>query len=254
MCRILGQSRSSQRYTSRKIDDSEIRLSVIRLALQYGGYGYRKVEGLLRAEGVIINHKRVERIWREEGLKVPKRQKKRKRLHTNQNSCVLQKALYPNHIWSYDFVADKLSNGRKYRILTVIDEYTRECLTCEARLAIGSYEVVEVLTKLVKLHGKPESIRSDNGPEFTSKYITTFLSDIDVKMLLIYPGSPWENGFNERFNGSLRAELLNLESFDSIVEAQIVINKFVQTYNNIRPHASLNYQTPIQFKQAITQN
>jgi len=217
---------------------------IIKLASQYGRYGYRKITALLQADGWRVNHKRVERIWREEGLKVPKRQAKRGRLYFNDGSCIRLRPIYPNHVWSYDFVADRLANGKKIRMLTVIDEYSRKCLAIRVGYNLNSNDVLDVLTDLFINEGIPEYIRSDNGSEFTAKSLKDWLTVLKVKTAYITPGSPWENGFNERFNGSLRDELLNGESFYSLNEAKVIIEHWRKHYNEIRPHQSLNYKPP----------
>lgn len=244
---MLGQARSTQRYLSRKHgeDEDSLRLAMVRLAKQYGRYGYRKITALLRIEGWPVNHKKVERLWCEEGLQVPKRHKKRKRLYDHKHSIIRMRPLYPQHIWSVDFVQDRLIRGRKYRMLTVIDEYTRQCLTVHARFNLTSQEVLEILSQLFIQHGKPNYIRSDNGSEFKAKLLQQWLKEVGVDPLYIYPGSPWENGFNERFNGTLRNEVLNAEAFHSLTEAQCVIHQWVNQYNYIRPHQALNYRPPM---------
>ena len=218
---------------------------MIRLAKQYGRYGYRKIAALLRAEGWVVNHKKVERIWREEGLQLPQRHKKRKRLYHKDSSIIRLRPKYPNHIWSIDFVHDRLSNGRPYKMLTVLDEFTREALCVAARPRMGNVEVLEALYPLFLSHGKPEFIRSDNGPEFIAENFQTWLTKAGIKPIRIYPGSPWENGYNERFNGTLRREVLNAEWFSTIKQAQIVIQTWLRQYNHIRPHQSLGMRPPV---------
>ena len=192
------------------------------MAEKYGRYGYRRITALLNAEGWKVNHKRVERIWRNEGLRVPKKQRKRGRLYLNDGSITRKKAMYENHVWSYDFVHDKLNNGKKIRMLTVIDEFTRKCLKIHVGYSLKSNDVIKVLSKLFLEHGMPRIIRSDNGKEFVSKDLRRFLKLLQVETAYIYPGSPWENGFVERFNGILRDELLNGEVFYSIEEASVM--------------------------------
>jgi len=213
-CRALGQSRGSQRHRIIRADD-EMALTedIIKLATQYGRYGYKRITALLRVQGWLVNHKRVERIWRQEGLKVPQKHKKRGRLYLNDGSCIRLRACWPNHVWSYDFVADRLIDGTKIRTLTVVDEYTRECLALRTGYSLKSDHVMDVLTDLFITHGIPDHIRSDNGAEFTAKAIQAWLPRLGVKTLYITPGSPWENGYNESFNGRLRDELLNGEVF-----------------------------------------
>jgi len=244
-CAALGLSRSKVRYIPQKPNDEAIlRQDIERLALKYGRYGYRRITALLKAEGWKINHKRVERIWREEGLKVPQRQKKRGRLYFNDGSCIRLRPLYKNHVWSYDFVQERLCNGRKIRVLTVIDEFSRKCLRLEVRFSFKSEDVLKVLSELFLLEGCPEFIRSDNGSEFTAKSVRKFLAEINVKTAYITPASPWENGYNERFNGILRDELLNGEVFYSLKEAQVLIENYRTEYNEIRPHSALGYRPP----------
>lgn len=216
----------------------------MRLAEKYGRYGYRRITALLKAEGWCINHKRVERIWREEGLRIPQKQKKRGRLYFNDGSCIRLRPLHQNHVWSYDFVQDRLCNGKKIRMLTVIDEYTRKCLKIKVGYKLKSDDVLEAIADLFLTEGLPEYIRSDNGSEFVAKSVQDFLGKIKVKTAYITPGSPWENGFNERFNGILRDELLNREIFYNLKEAQVMVENYRNEYNQIRPHSSLNYQPP----------
>lgn len=241
---MIGQARSTQRYSIRKEDDEALRLALVRLAKQYGRYGYRKITALLRIEGWPVNHKKVDRLWREEGLQVPKRHKKRKRLYDHEHSIIRLRPLYPNHIWSVDFMQDRLLQSKAYKMLTVIDEYTRQCLTVKAQFKMSSQEVLETLSDLLIQHGKPDYVCSDNGSEFKAQTLQQWLRKVDVEPIYIYPGSPWENGYNERFNGTLREEVLNTEVFYSLQEARCVINQWVRQYNQIRPHQSLHYRPP----------
>jgi transposase InsO family protein len=199
---------------------------------------------MLRAEGWQVNHKRVERIWRQEGLKVPKKQPKRGRLYLNDGSCIRLRPCWINHVWSYDFVSERLADGTKIRILTVIDEYSRECLTIRVAYRLSSDDVLDVLSDLFLTRGMPDFIRSDNGSEFTAQALRDWLKGLNVKTAYIEPGSPWENGFNERFNGSLRDECLNREYFYTLKEAQHIIEIWRREYNHIRPHSALNYRPP----------
>jgi putative transposase len=217
---------------------------IVRLAGRYGRYGYRRITALLRAEGWHVNVKRVERIWRREGLKVPRKQPKRGRLWLNDGSCARLRAERPGHVWSYDFVMDRTHDGRSFRMLTVIDEYTRECLAIEVDRHIRSGDVLHVLTDLFTRHGAPDHIRSDNGAEFTAKAVRDWLPRVGVKTLYIEPGSPWENGYNESFNGKLRDELLKGEIFYTLQEAKVLIEQWRRHYNTVRPHSSLGYRPP----------
>ncbi len=221
-----------------------LRLDVVKLAGRYGRYGYRRVTALLRAEGWQINHKRVERIWRQEGLKVPMKQPKRSRLWLNDGSCVRRRAKYPNHVWSYDFVMDRTHDGRAIRMLTIVDEYTRECLAIDVERRLNSQDVLYCLGKLFVHRGSPAYIRSDNGPEFTAKAVRKWLSRVSVQTLFIEPGSPWENGYIESFNGKLRDELLDGEIFYTLIEAQVLVHQWRREYNWKRPHSALGYRPP----------
>ena len=215
---------------------------IIELATQFGRYGYRRITALLRREGWLVNHKRVERIWRREGLKVPAKQPKRRRLWLGDGSCLRLRPEYPKHVWSYDFVADRTHDGRAIRMLTVIDEYTRECLAIDVERKLRSDDVIFRLEQLFVERGVPAHIRSDNGPEFTAAAVRNWLERLDVKPMFIEPGSPWENGYNESFNGKLRDELLNGEIFYTLAEAKVLIEHWRREYNQIRPHSSLGYR------------
>jgi putative transposase len=217
---------------------------IIALATRYGRYGYRRITALLNQEGWQVNHKRVERIWRREGLKVPKRQPKRGRLWLNDGSCIRLRPEYKDHVWSYDFVMARTADSKAIRILNIIDEYTRECLAIEVKRKITSQDVIDQLFHLFIFRGIPEHIRSDNGPEFTAKAVRKWLERLEVKTLFIEPSSPWENGYVESFNGKLRDELLNREVFTTLLEAKILIEQWRREYNHIRPHSSLGYQPP----------
>jgi len=244
-CRVLGQCRGTQRYEAQRDEWHErLRAEVVRLAAKFGRYGYRRVTALVQEQGFRVNHKRVERIWRQEGLKVPRRQKKRGRLWLNDGSCVRLKPLHRNHVWSYDFVKDRTHDGRPIRMLTVIDEATRVCLAIRVGRRLNSSDVLDCLADLMIEHGVPEHIRSDNGSEFTATAVREWLGRVGVRTLFIEPGSPWENGYNERFNGTLRDELLNGELFYTLQEAEVLIERWRKEYNHVRPHSSLEYRPP----------
>ena len=217
---------------------------IVELATRYGRYGYRRITALLKREGWQVNHKRVERIWRREGLKVPKKQPKRGRLWLADGSCVRLRPQHKDHVWSYDFVMARTSDGRSFRILTLIDEYSRECLALLVDRGITSQDVIDQLFNLFVLRGIPENIRSDNGTEFTAREIRNWLNHLGVKTLFIEPGSPWENGYIESFNGKLRDELLNREIFTTLTEARVLIAGWKIEYNQVRPHSSLGYRPP----------
>ena len=244
-CRVVRQPRSTQRYEP-KVPEDEARLveRIVALATQYGRYGYRRITAMLWREGWRVNHKRVERLWRREGLKVPRRQPKRRRLWINEGSCVRLRPAYRDHVWSYDFVADRTRDGRAIRMLTILDEYSRECLAIDAERHLRSEDVLERLTDLFTRRGTPDYLRSDNGPEFTAKAVRDWLGRIEVKTLYIEPGSPWENGYVESFHGKLRDELLNGELFDTLHEAKVLIERWRVEYNTRRPHSALGYRPP----------
>jgi putative transposase len=244
-CQVLGQPRSTQRRAP-SVPDDEPRLvaRMVELATQYGRYGYRRIAALLGREGWAVNHKRVERLWRREGLKVPERQPKRRRLWTNDGSCVRLRPEHKDHVWAYDLVQDRTSDGRAFRMLTVVDEYTRECLAIDVGRRVTSEDVLERLCDLFVRRGVPQHIRSDNGPEFTAQRVREWLGRVGVGTLFIEPGSPWENGYCESFNGKLRDEVLDRELFDTILEAKVLIERWRAEYNGIRPHSALGYRPP----------
>ena len=241
----LGQHRSTQRKVPRGREDAErLTADVIELARQYGRYGYRKIAALLRQAGWSVSDGRVERIWKREGLKVPQKQPKRGRLWLTDGSCIRLRAEHPNHVWSYDFVEDRTHDGRKYRMLNVVDEFTHECLAIRINRKLKAIDVIDVLSDLFILRGVSGHIRSDNGPEFVAKAAQEWIATAGAKTAYIEPGSPWENGYIESFNARLRDELLNGEIFYTLREAQIVIESWRRHYNSIRPHASLGYKPP----------
>lgn len=244
-CLVTGQNRSTQRREPVKTDDEdELIRDTLRLATQHGRFGYRRVTSLLIDEGWRVNHKRVERIWRQEGLKVPAKQKKRSRLWLNDGSCIRLKAAFRNHVWTYDFVSERTHDGRPIKMLTVVDEFTRECLAIEVRRKMKSQDVIEVLGNLFLEKGTPVFIRSDNGPEFIAHKLKDWMKKLGIQPTYIEPGSPWENGYIESFNGKLRDELLNGEIFFTLLEAKVIIERWRKYYNTKRPHSSLNYRPP----------
>lgn len=244
-CRVINQSRSTKRYRPKFTDDKiKIRSRVIDLAKEYGRYGYKRITILMRQEGFMINKKQVYRIWREEGLKVPKKQPKKSRLWLNDGSCLRLRSDYKNHVWTYDFVSDQTHDGRKIKILNIIDEHSRECLISFVARRIRSIDIIFILADLFLKHGVPKHIRSDNGPEFIAKHLVKWFKTLDLQPLFIEPGSPWENGYIESFNARMRDELLNGEIFYTLLEAKTVIEIWVKHYNTKRPHSSLNYRPP----------
>jgi putative transposase len=244
-CRVLGQARSTQRHRVR-VGEFERRLvtRIVELACRFGRYGYRRITALLKREGWPVNHKRVERIWRREGLKVPKKQPRRGRLWLNDGSCLRLRPERKDHVWSYDFVFDRTHDGLPLRMLTVIDEYTRECLAIDVARSLTSEDVIFRLEQLFVERGTPDFIRSDNGPELTANALREWLARLRVRTLYIEPGSPWENGFCESFNGKLRDEHLNGEIYYTLTEARVLIEMWRREYNHFRPHSSLGYRPP----------
>jgi transposase InsO family protein len=244
-CRVLGQHRSTQRKIPTTPDDeAALTTDIVALAVQYGRYGYRRIAAMLRQAGWTVNLKRVERIWRREGLKVPARQPKRSRLWLNDGSCIRLRPEHPNHVWSYDFVEARTHDGRKVRMLNIIDEFTRECLAIRVARKLKGADVIDVLSDLFIVRGVPGHIRSDNGPEFVATAVRSWITGVGAKTAYIAPGSPWENGFIESFNSKLRDELLNGEIFYSLKEARIIIEAWRRHYNTVRPHSALAYRPP----------
>ncbi|WDA39227.1 IS3 family transposase (plasmid) [Sphingobium sp. YC-XJ3] len=244
-CRVLVQHRSTQRHRPKDdADERHLTADIIALARDYGRYGYRRIHALLGHAGWQVSLSVVERIWRREGLKVPKRQPKRRRLWLGDGSCIRLRPQHRGHVWSYDFVEDKTRNGRKFRMLNIIDEFSRECLAMVPLRRFRSNDVIDVLADLFIEHGPPEHIRSDNGPEFVAHAVREWLGRLGVTTLYIEPGSPWENGYIESFNARLRDELLNGEIFYSLEEVRCVTGWWREHYNRLRPHSSLGYRPP----------
>jgi len=241
----LGQARATQRRKPVLRDDEDaLTQKMIQLVATFGRYGYRRMTDLLRADGWRVNHKRVERLWRQQGLKVPKRQRKRGRIWLNDGSCVRLRAEHKNHVWSYDFVHDRTRDGKPLRFLTVLDEHTRECLAIRTGRRLKTRDVEDCLFGLFLSRGVPEHIRSDNGPEFVAKALVGWLDRLGVRTLFIEPGSPWENGYIESFNGKFRDEFLNGEVFDSLTEARVLADQWRAVYNTVRPHSALGGRPP----------
>ena len=242
---MLSQHRSLQRRVPKvRSDEAALTAAITELATTYGRYGYRRITALLRRAGWRVNIKRVERIWRQEGLKVPARQPKRGRLWLNDGSCIRLRPEHPNHVWAYDFVTDPTTDGKACRMLTVVDEYTRECLAIVVDRKLNSTYVLEALGELFISRGPPEHIRSDNGPEFCAEAVKHWFRRSQVKTLFIEPGSPWENGYVESESGKLRDELLDGERFTTLLEAQVLIANWRYEYNRFRPHSALSYRPP----------
>ncbi len=244
-CRLVGQPRTTQRYQPTQTDDEDLLTqSIVALAGQYGRFGYRRITALLQLSGWKVGKDRVQRIWRREGLKVPARQKPRGRLWLNDGSCIRLRPERRNHVWSCDFVEARTDDGRSLRLLVLIDEYSRECLSIRVARRLNSAHVIEVLGDSMLRHGTPEHVRSDNGAEMTARRVKSWLAAVGTTPLFIEPGSPWENGYCESFNGKLRDECLNGEIFYSLKEARVVIEQWRKFYNTARPHSALGYRPP----------
>ncbi|MEM9912732.1 MAG: IS3 family transposase [Pseudomonadota bacterium] len=244
-CRVLRQHRSTQRKVPvGRPDEERLVADMIELARQYGRYGYRRIAALLRDAGWHVNDKRVERLWRREGLKVPMKQPKKGRLWLNDGSCVRLRPERRDHVWSYDFVHCRTDDGKAFRTLNIIDEYSRECLAIRVDRKLNSGNVIDALSDLFILRGVPSFIRSDNGPEFVAQAVQGWIKAVGAKTAYIEPGSPWENGYCESFNARLRDEFLNGEIFYSLREAQILIEEWRKHYNTKRPHSALGYRPP----------
>ncbi len=247
-CRILQQPRMTQRYEPKQPNkDKALVAAMKRLAGKHPRYGYRFITAKLRQDGWQVNKKRVQRLWRKEGLQVPYRRKTKKSQGSSENACFVKKAGFINHVWTYDFIEDRTEDGRKLKFLTVLDEWTRESPAIEVGRSITSKGVIAVLEYLFMVRGVPGFIRSDNGPEFIADAIKKWLKDQMVGTLYIEPGSPWENGYIESFHGRLRDEFLNRELFYSVKEAKVLAENWRLDYNHHRPHSSLGYKTPAQF-------
>jgi putative transposase len=247
-CRLVQQPRSTQRYEAR-IDWGErrIRKRLHELAKKHPGSGYRRMTKLLQREGMKINKKRVQRLWREEGLRNPLRKRRKRARGHSENSCAMKKAEYKNHVWCWDFTMDETADGRRLKWFSVVDEFTRECLALEVERRMRAKDVVAILTWLEAKHGTPQAIRSDNGPEFIARAIQRWLATRKVAPLYIAPGSPWENGYSESFNSRMKAEFADREVFGSLVEAKVLGGEYQRYWNQERLHSGIGYQTPAEF-------
>jgi putative transposase len=254
-CRVIGQWRSSQRFVATKPDrDRALTERMQELARKNPRRGYRYIWSLLRREGWYVNRKRVQRLWRQAGLRVPPQQHKRRRLGSSENSCERMKADHKNHVWSYDFIMDQTEDGRRLKMLPILDEYTREVHSIMTERSITAQDVIEQLAYLFGVHGEPEFLRSDNGPEFIANAIRDWLACSGVKTLYIEPGSPWENAYSESFNSRFRDELLDREIFTGLVEAKVLIEQYRLAHNHERPHSSLAWRTPAEFAAGLDSN
>jgi transposase InsO family protein len=223
---------------------------MVKLSRENPRYGYRRVWALLRREGWPVNKKRVHRLWRQEGLKVPEKQRKKRRLlllGESENGCTRRRAEHKDHVWSYDFVMDLTENGRRLKMMPVVDEYTRECLSIDVERSITAEDVVATLASLFRRRGEPTFIRSDNGPEFIAEAVKRWLEVSGVRTLYIEPGSPWENAYSETFISRFSDELLDREVFADLLEAKVLVEDYRGHYNHHRPHSALGYHTPAEF-------
>lgn len=252
-CRVIGQPRASQRYRPRKPGkDHRLRKRIRTLARQHPRYGYRRIWVLLRGKGWQVNRKHVQQVWREEGLQVLRRARKRRRLGTGEPGAARLRATHKNHVWSYDFIMDETEDGRRLKMLPVLDECTRESHAILVDRRITADVVVALLAYLFSVHGEPEVMRSDNGPEFIAEAVKTWLAQSGVRTLYIEPGSPWENPYSESFHSRFRDECLNQELFTSLEEARVLVEQYRVDHNHVRPHSSLGYRTPTAFAAQLT--
>ena len=252
-CRAVNQSRSTQRYQAQpRSDEAPLVKRMLQLAKSRPRFGYRRVGRLLQSEGWPASISRVHRLWRREGLKVPQKKRKKRRQGSTDNGCHRRKSERGNHVWCWDFVFDRTSSGTTLKWLSIVDEFTRECLALKVDRSITSENVIDALAELFQTRGLPEFIRRDNGPEFIAGNIRQWLARVNVQTLYIEPGSPWENGYAESFHSRFRDEFLSVEEFDSLREATHLTKAWQHDYNHVRPHSSLGYLTPDQFAQQAT--
>jgi transposase InsO family protein len=247
-CRLVKQPRSTQRYEARiDYEERRIRKRLHELAKKHPGSGYRRMARLLRREGMKINKKRVQRLWREEGLRNPLRKRRKRARGHSENSCAVKQAEYKNHVWCWDFTMDETADGRRLKWFSVLDEFTRECLVLEVERRMTARDVVAILTWLEAKHGAPGAVRSDNGPEFIARAVQRWLAARKVGPLYIAPGSPWENGYSESFNSRMKAEFANRELFGSLMEAKVLGAEYQRYWNQERLHSGIGYKTPAEF-------
>jgi transposase InsO family protein len=247
-CEVLDQPRSSQRYQAKARDDEEALVKqMLELVRAHPRYGYRMITAKLRQAGWEVNRKRVYRLWRREGLKVPQKKRKKCRLGTSENACYRRRAEHKNHVWTWDFVFDRTISGSPLKWLSIVDEYTRECLALKVDRSITSEDVIDTLAELFAIRGVPRHIRSDNGPEFIAKAIQRWTKQVEIETLYIEPGSPWENAYAESFHSRFRDELLAAEEFEDLATARRLTAAWKEGYNHHRPHSSLGYVTPAEF-------
>jgi transposase InsO family protein len=245
---VIGQPRSTQRYAPRVVEDeAALVMQMHEQVRRHPRYGYRRIWAMLRMDGWKANRKRVYRLWRKEGFKVPRRQHKKRRLGNSDGGILRHRPEHPNHVWAWDFIHDRDEGNRSLKWLTLVDEYTRECLALEVERGMTACQIIDIVAQVILIRGAPTFIRSDNGPEFIAQALRSYLEAAQAGALYIAPGAPWENGYSESFNGKLRDELLNAESFADLREAKILGANWQNDYNHRRPHSSLGYQTPAAF-------
>ena len=259
-CKTIDQPRSTQRYQPKKPEkDKALTTQLHQISRQHPRYGYRRAAALLRQDGWktengLVNDKRVHRLWKQAGLQVPEKQRKRRRVGSGRDGSVRLRASHPNHVWSYDFVFDQTEDGRTLKLMPVVDEYTRECLALVVSRSITSSDVTRVLGRLIAERGEPGHVRSDNGPEFVAKAVRTYLKEQGAKTRYIDPGAPWQNPYVESFNGKIRDEFLRRELFGNLLEAKVLSGQYRKHYNHERPHSALGYQSPAAFAAAYASN
>ncbi len=247
-CKVMDQPRSTQRYEPLVAEDEAALVKQMHEEVRrHPRYGYRRVWALLRMEGWKVNRKRVYRLWRKEGFRVPRRQHKKRRIGSSDGGILRHRPEHPNHVWAWDFIHDRDEGNRPLKWLTLVDEYTRECLALEVERGLTASEIIDIVAQVILIRGAPRFLRSDNGPEFIARALRSYLEAARAGTLYIAPGAPWENGYNESFNGKLRDELLNAESFADLREAKRLGANWRNDYNHRRPHSSLGYQTPATF-------
>lgn len=247
-CCVLAQPRSTHRRRPQpRSDEAALVKRMMELVRERPRFGYRRIAALLRKEFWRASATRIYRLWRREGLKVPQQKRKRRRLGKSENGCHRRRAEHKDHVWCWDFVFDHTTSGSTLKWLSIVDEYTRECLALKVNRSITSEDVIDTLGELFAMRGVPQHIRSDNGPEFIARAIQRWVAQVDVQTLYIEPGSPWENGFAESFHSRLRDEFLALEVFESLAAARKLTAAWREDYNHHRPHSSLGYVTPIEF-------
>jgi len=249
-CALLNVARSTVGYQSRLAERDAPAVAVMQeLAAQYPRYGYRRIQVFMARRGHAMSTDRAHRLWRLHKLQVPRRRPRRRVAASRPRPLP---AMAVGQVWAYDFLFDACANGQQLKCLTVVDEFTRECLAIDVAGSIRSGRVIEVLSKLVSIHGSPKYLRSDNGPEFVSRAVLKWLTQSNIDTAHIDPGKPWQNGSNESFNGKFRDECLSMEWFRNRIDAKIVIEQYRRHYNEVRPHSSLGQLTPAEFKRTLS--